>query len=225
MTPEDLFALYEEEVETHGDEAYKNISRVFEKARKKHAEEYKGEDAGQSWRAIKGRGFEKLVIYIIEKSIKKLGLEILKGDRLERRKEVAIISERSTLDEIRDNLMISYVNNKQQMPDADLIVYNPEDNQIIAILSCKITLRERIAQTGYWKLKLASQEETENIKVLFVTLDEDRTLIDDKHSDSKPRVIAENDIDTCYVICEEDFTETPNIKKFDKLIGDLKALK
>ena len=219
-----LIDLYEEEVKIHGDEAYKKLSKIFKRAEIKHNKEYKGKEAGQSWRSIKGHNFEKLIVYIIEKSVKKLGLEIINGNILENRKGVTSINGRSTLDSIRDSLMIHYMNNKLQMPDADLVVYNPQNNKVIAILSCKVTLRERIAQTGYWKLKLSSQEATKEMKVLFVTLDEDRTLINDKYSNNKSRIIAENDIDACYVICEEDFLETSNIKKFDKLIGDLKGL-
>ena len=40
----------------------------------------------------------------------------------------------------------------------------------------KVTLRERIAQTGYWKFKLLQDEVQSHIKVFFITLDEDRTL-------------------------------------------------
>ena len=43
--------------------------------------------------------------------------------------------------------------------------------------------------------------------------DGDRPLQkNDKGTNNKSRVIAENDIDTCYVICEEDFKGTPDIK-------------
>ncbi|MCX7997984.1 MAG: BsaWI family type II restriction enzyme [Leptospiraceae bacterium] len=41
------------------------------------------------------------------------------------------------------------------------------------MISSKVTLRERIAQTAYWKLKLSSDKVTKHIKVCFITLDED----------------------------------------------------
>jgi len=46
----------------------------------------------------------------------------------------------------------------------------------LVVISSKVTLRERIAQTGYWKLKLLKDEATKHIKVYFITPDEDGTL-------------------------------------------------
>lgn len=37
-------------------------------------------------------------------------------------------------------------------------------------------MRERIAQTGYWKMKLVADNITKHIKVYFISPDEDRTL-------------------------------------------------
>jgi hypothetical protein len=34
-------------------------------------------------------------------------------------------------------------------------------------------MRERIAETGYWKLKLKNSKVTRHIKIFFATLDED----------------------------------------------------
>ena len=62
------------------------------------------------------------------------------------------------------------------MPDLDIIIYEPKTYKVIAAISSKVTLRERIAQTGYWKIKLSKDEVTKNIKVFFITPDEDRTL-------------------------------------------------
>ncbi|MGB9760731.1 MAG: BsaWI family type II restriction enzyme [Thermoproteota archaeon] len=39
----------------------------------------------------------------------------------------------------------------------------------MAVVYSKVTLRERIAQTGYWKIKLSKDKVTEHIKVFFVT--------------------------------------------------------
>ena len=109
------------------------------------------------------------------------------------------------------------------MPDVDLIIYNPTNCKIVAVLSSKVTLRERIAQTGYWKIKLASDEATKHIKVYFVTPDEDGTLTI-KNPAKKGRAIVEFDTDGSYVLSETDIEESDKVKMFDKFIDDLKNI-
>lgn len=57
-----------------------------------------------------------------------------------------------------------------------LVIFDPSDDYVLAVVSTKSTLRERNSQTGYWKLKLLSAPVTKDIKVFFITLDEDGTL-------------------------------------------------
>ena len=90
-------------------------------------------------------------------------------------------------------------------------------------ISSKVTLRERIAQTGYWKIKLASAETTKHIKVYFVTPDEDGTLTIRKPA-KKGRAIVEADTDGSYVLSETDIEASSKVKMFDKFIDDLKKL-
>jgi len=91
------------------------------------------------------------------------------------------------------------------------------------IIFSKVTLRERIAQSGYWKLKLASDKVTEHIKVYFITPDEDGTLTI-KSPVKKGRAIVEADLDGSYVLSEETIEESEKVKTFDKFIADLKKL-
>lgn len=56
------------------------------------------------------------------------------------------------------------------LPDTDIAIVNhvfeePWKSKILAIIPCKTSLRERIAQACYWKLKLVSSDVTRNIKV------------------------------------------------------------
>ncbi len=60
-------------------------------------------------------------------------------------------------------------------------------------------MRERIAQSGYWKLKLLLQKLTKHIKVYFITPDEDRTLTI-KEPAKKGRAIVEIDLDGSYIV-------------------------
>jgi len=109
------------------------------------------------------------------------------------------------------------------LPDVDIIAYDPETLKVIAIISSKVTLRERIAQTGYWKIKLAKDKATEHIRVYFITLDEDKTLTI-KTPAKKGRAIVEIDTDGSYVMSETKVEESPKVKMFDKFIDDLKEL-
>ena len=119
--------------------------------------------------------------------------------------------------------MIDYGELGAYMPDVDLIIYHPFFCKIIAVISSKVTLRERIAQTGYWKIKLGSDEVTKHIKVFFITPDEDGTLTI-KNPAKKGRAIVEMDTDGGYVMTEKNLEESSKVKKFDRFIDDLKRL-
>jgi hypothetical protein len=90
----------------------------------------------------------------------------------------------------------------------------------------KATLRERIAQTGYWKLKLSSSPITKNIKVFFITLDEDGDFRV-KSPAKKGRAIAEVDTDGVFLITSSNFEESQKVKGieyFEKVLKELKKL-
>ncbi len=119
--------------------------------------------------------------------------------------------------------MIDYGEFGSHLPDVDIIIYNPKTSKVVAVLSSKVTLRERIAQTGYWKIKLASDEATKHIRVYFVTPDEDGTLTI-KSPAKKGRAIVEMDTDGSYVLSETDIEESDKVKMFDKFIDNLKKM-
>ena len=82
-----------------------------------------------------------------------------------------------------------------------------------------ITLRERIAQTAFWKLKLNNNPVTSNIRTFFVTPDEDGTL--DVGKSNKSKAIVVNDIDAVYVL-KQGFVEHHNIYNLEKLVSELR---
>jgi len=92
------------------------------------------------------------------------------------------------------------------LPDVDLIIFDPSDGYVFALVSIKLTLRERIAQTGYWKLKLSAAPVTRDIKVYFITPDEDGTMTVKKPA-KKGRAIVEMDTDGGYVMTEKNIEE------------------
>ena len=109
------------------------------------------------------------------------------------------------------------------MPDVDIVIYNPENYNVIAVISSKVTLRERIAQTGYWKIKLSQDKVTKNIKVFFVTPDEDGTLTMQSPM-KKGRAIVEVDTDGAYVMTDKELEASDKVKSFDQFVSDLRQL-
>lgn len=221
----DLIVLYEEKKKNYGDEAYKHISELLREAKEIHKRDWRQNptengDHEQSWRAFKGKNLEKLVAYIIKDEVERLGLKIVDGNTLERTNSAKLSEE---LNRVKRNLLIDYGEFGAHLPDVDIIIYEPKTCKIIAVISSKVTLRERIAQTGYWKIKLGQDKVTKHIKVFFVTPDEDKTLNIRKPA-KKGRAIVEVDTDGSYVMSEEEIEESDKVKKFDKFIIDLKNI-
>lgn len=229
MKIKDLIRLYEIKKDKYGHDAFKYISKLFAEAKDAHEKEFlksktaekarkegRIPDHEQSWRAFKGKNYEKIVLYIIEDTARSFGLKVVSGNKLERSKKL-----KYELDMVKRKLLIDYGRFGSHLPDIDIVVYEPSNYEVVAVISCKITLRERIAQTAYWKLKLSGSEVTEKIKVYFVTTDEDGTLVV-RHPAKKGRAICEIDMDGAYVMRE--IEESEKVKMFDKFIEDLKEL-
>ncbi|MFC1512621.1 BsaWI family type II restriction enzyme [bacterium] len=215
-----LIKIYEKKKKEFGLKAYQHISNVLTEAKNVHKRHFKGNDHEQSWRAFKGKNLEKLIEYIIADEVKALGLKIINGNTLERTKGENLPKE---LGKLKRNLLVDFGEFGAYLPDVDLIIYNPKTSDVIAVLSSKVTLRERIAQTGYWKIKLSADETTKHIKVYFITPDEDGTLTIKKPA-KKGRAIVEIDTDGSYVLSETKIEESDKVKMFDKFIDDLKKL-
>ena len=220
MTIKDLIKIYETKKSKYGSQAYRHISNVLKEAKEQHEKDFVGTDHEQSWRAFKGKNLEKLIEYIITDEVTALGLKVVNGNSLERTNGSNLTKE---LSQVKRNLLVDYGEFGSHLPDVDLIIYNPNTSKVVAVLSSKVTLRERIAQTGYWKIKLASDKATKHIKVYFVTPDEDGTLTVKKPA-KKGRAIVEVDTDGSYVLSETDIEESKKVKMFDKFIDDLKKL-
>ncbi len=149
-----------------------------------------------------------------------MGLAVINGNSLEKTFEKNLSDD---LSQVKRNLYIDYGEFRAHLPDVDIVIYKPETSKIIAVLSIKVTLRERIAQTGYWKMKLLQAKATNHIKVYFVTPDEDGTLTSKKPT-KKGRAIVEVDTDGSYVLSETNIEESKKVKMFDKFFADLKKI-
>ncbi|MGC9123582.1 MAG: BsaWI family type II restriction enzyme [Thermoplasmata archaeon] len=222
MDFEDLKNLYNEKRKQYGPEAYKHISEILKEAKEIHKKEWSknptpNQDHEQSWRSFKGKNLEKLIEYIITEEVEQLGLKVINGKILER------TNLPEELSKVKRNLVIDYGEFGSHLPDVDLVIYDPKDSKVLVVISSKVTLRERIAQTGYWKLKLIQNEVTKNIKVYFITPDEDGTLTKKKPA-KKGRAIVEEDLDGTYILTEEEIEESNKVKDFKYFIDDLKKL-
>lgn len=233
MTFDDLKRSYEEKRRTYGSEAYLYVSELLAEAKEEYAQQYLASeraqkkreagdvpDADQSWRAFKGKNFERLVLYVLEEELTSLGLRCVSGGKLG---NARLTKELST---VRRNVAIHY-GNYDLLPDVDIVVYQPESFRVVGVISCKITLRERIAQTAYWKLKLAADPVTEHIKVYFVTPDEDGDLIHalrpgGTSRGAKNRILVEHELDGTYVL--RPVEESAKVKSFRSLISDVRIL-
>jgi len=225
MTFEELTKLYEKYRQKYKDEAYKHISELFDEAKIIYKKDWlkkpsPGKDFEQSWKPFKGHNLENLILYIIQKEIEVLELKVVSGSKFEKIRPENLTKE---LSRVKRNVSVDFGEFGLHLPDVDLVIYDPQNCEVIAILSSKTTLRERIAQTGYWKIKLFNNAATKNIKVFFFTLDEDGDLCLKKPT-KKSRAIVETDIDGSYVMSEEEIEESNKVKKFDKFLLDLKNL-
>ncbi len=225
MNFQNLVKLYEEKKKEFGLETYRHISNLLKEAKELHKKDWlknptANKDHEQSWRAFKGKNLEKLIMYIIKDGVDSLGLKIIEGNKLERTDSKNLPKELSI---VKRNLLIDYGKFGSHLPDVDMIIYEPKTLKVVAVISSKVTLRERIAQTGYWKIKLSQDEATEHICVFFITPDEDGTLTI-KQPSKKGRAIVEIDTDGSYVMSETQVEESDKVKMFDKFIEDLKSL-
>ncbi|TET77053.1 MAG: DNA modification methylase [Candidatus Cloacimonadota bacterium] len=223
MKFEDLKRLYLKKKEQFVSETYKHISELLKEAKKMHKKDWSKKptpqgDHEQSWRAFKGKNLEKLVQYIITEEVEALGLKVINGNKLERTTKLS-----KELSKVKRNLAIDYGEFGLHLPDVDIIIYEPKNCKVLAAISSKVTLRERIAQTGYWKLKLLQDEATKHIRVYFITPDEDGTLTL-KSPVKKGRAIVEVDLDGSYVLTGEKIEESDKVKMFEHFIEDLRKL-
>lgn len=182
----------------------------------------------QSWHKFIGDIFQ-LVVYSILKGY----INRLKSENPEF-KSLDIFTESEVKDNeiIERKLAVKY-GEFLLLPDTDMAIvdYNfaePWKSEVLAIISCKTSLRERIAQACYWKLKLLSSDVTKNVRVFLATTDNDKNFFiksgerrfKGKH---RNRIIAEYELDGVYIL-REDFKkdwESSKVKRYEAIFDDL----
>ena len=172
---------------------------------------------GRSWRASKGATFRERILYMIAGPIESLGLKVVKNSELESSKLIP------QLDAVKRNVVIDYGEFGMQLPDTDLVVYNPKNSQVVAIILSKVFARSTVVQAGYWKLKLLEGENTKHIKVYLITSESRKNLTRFAHV-NKSRIIAKVELDGTYVLTTEALEESNNVKLFEHFIEDFKQV-
>ncbi|MCI6565570.1 BsaWI family type II restriction enzyme [Campylobacter sp.] len=172
----------------------------------------------QGWVSVVSRSLEQIIEIIIcdfcnKHKLKITNDKILKSKNLD---EELNLVKRAILVDFGENCVL---------PDGDIIIYKIVEKRvkILAILSIKNSFRERYTETPYWKLKLAENNLTKDIKVFMITLDNDDEISFLGVNPKKSRIVMEYELDGIY-LAKESFDESDKIKSIDKLIDDLGKL-
>ncbi len=215
MDFEDLKALYNRR--KREEQGYDFVRQIFIDIRQQYLKEARArrKDPNQSWNAWSGKSLQKLIEYAITDFIANCGYPVgvtndddLRKDRVPKE-----------LDAVRRNIIVFYAQ-FAVVPDADIILYDKQSLRVIAILSCKASLRERIAQAAYWKLKLQSFEKTRGILCYLVSTDNDGDFMQVGNDISRDRIIVEyGELDGAYIF--RDIPESTKVKNFSSIFEDL----
>ena len=172
----------------------------------------------QGWVSVVGRSLKQIIAIIIcdfcnKHKLKITNDKILKSKNLD---EELNLVKRAILVDFGENCVL---------PDGDIIIYKIVEKRvkILAILSIKNSFRERYTETPYWKLKLAENNLTKDIKVFMITPDNDDEISFLGVNPKKSRIVMEYELDGIY-LAKESFDESDKIKSIDKLIDDLGKL-
>jgi len=196
------------------------IKKIFDEIKKEYKEEkiIEGKDANQSWNSWSGKALQELIKFIVENYVSSLKYPIgITDDTRLRNKKLS-----PELDKVRRNIEIFY-DSHSIIPDADIVIYDKSNHKIIAVLSCKASLRERVAQAAYWKLKFQYNDTTKDILYYLLSTDNDGDFLEIGENISRDRVIVEyGEIDKAYIF--RDIPESEKVKNFSKIFNDLKIL-
>jgi hypothetical protein len=202
--------------------------QYIEASRKRFPEK----DPEQSWHVFIGNKFQKLVYSILKGYLTRLKSK----DKTFQNFDVMTESEIKKNEVVVRKLSVKY-GEYLLLPDTDMAIVQsvfgePWKSEIIAIISCKTSLRERIAQACYWKLKLLSSEVTKNVQVFLATTDNDEDFViqaekrESFDGRSRNRIIAEYELDGIYIL-KEDFIEeweSAKVKRYERIFEDLQRI-
>lgn len=196
---------------------YDFVGKMFKDIEEKYKKEasLRGKNPQQSWNSWSGKTLEKLLTDILKDAIMNNGFPvgIAKDDDLRKNK----LS--NELDAVRRNITVFY-SHYSLVPDADIIVYSKIDKKVIFIFSSKASLRERVAQAAYWKIKLTQASGTKHIYYYLVSTDNDKDFDYKQGIPQRDRIIVEEgELDGAYIF--RNIPESQRVKNFSKIFNDL----
>lgn len=195
---------------------------------KKCKDAYVEQHSEQSWHTFIGNCFQKLVYAIL----KGYFLKLKSQEPLFQSLDVFSEKDVNSNEIVAKKSAIRY-GKYFMLPDTDMAIVDyhfsdPWNSEILGIISCKTSMRERIAQACYWKLKLLSSDTTKNVRVFLATADNDKDFLISERSGqyegkSRDRIIAEFELDGIYIL-RGDFKEeweSDKVKRYDRIFDDL----
>ncbi len=144
-------------------QAWKEVEREF-------LQQYTGGDAGQAWKSVSGKAFEKIVQemfrHLVQKETSPPPLEIKQWREVAKVPVVKrILSEHLW---VRGELGEPYLA-ESQVDFVALTLRDGTPHRVVAVYSCKTSLRERFQQDLFWAERLRSRR----IRFAFITLNQD----------------------------------------------------
>ena len=152
----------------------------------------------QAWRSCKGELYEYAVFRFLKQII---------GNDEHLKNKIDVVMGDEALSTYKDQIVIR--NWSDILPDADIVLVDKINRNILAILSCKTSLRERLTETAFWKRELEKTKANFKIKLIFVTTDKDNEL----RTETNRYILL-------HVV---DYTFITDPKKYDELINSYKA--
>jgi type II restriction enzyme len=173
-------------------ENFENISETYIRKKVQSKSEYK-RNYDQAWKSCKGKLYERVVYEYIKEILKKNNISYIS---VKMEEELGESEKKSVQIHNWDTIM----------PDTDLVL--EKDSRILAILSCKTSLRERLTETAFWSYML-SKSSGNSVKIVFITTNKDDEL---QHKNN--RYIIQHIVDATLIT---------NKEKYDQFIKTIEA--
>jgi hypothetical protein len=154
---------------TQGYSAVEAWGVLREKYRQDYLHQKPGGDAEQAWKSTSGKVFEKIVLHEFATQVQPIPiLRVASWTQLPASLQDPLSERLWVRGELQPIMAESNV---------DIIAYEVSENEvpkrIIAVYSCKVSLRERFQQDLFWAERLRGR----GVRFCFVTLDNDGVLI------------------------------------------------
>ena len=185
-------------------ETLKNFDSITESALRNILIRYypKQRSRDQAWKTCKGSLYEYAVFKYIQ--------NIVENDEILKDKIIIMMGDKALIS-YKDQIVIR--NWCDIFPDVDILIIEKETNSVMAILSCKTSLRERLTETAFWKRELEKIKNATEIKLVFVTTDKDNELRTETN-----RYILLHVVDYTFITDSEKYNEL--IEAYKKKYGN-----